>query len=235
MNNTTLISKDNNGNLTVTSIVISEVFDIPHKSVLRSIDKRSGRHNLVLSNYIDKQGKTQRMYILNESQFLKLMPFIGGEKSEDGQDALVDEFIRLREQESFKNRHIDAVRSLLLLDAPSTWEKLYPDSFFIALMNLHGHEFHGNKSTPSYCANIIRRWVYEIVLPVELLHETNTCRGAAKRHQWFTRDNGRSTLLSQISKVEMVARMSQSRVDFECNCARSFLGAPLQLNLFKVA
>ena len=227
-----LISKDSNGNLTVTSLVVAEEFNIPHRSVLRSIDKRKGRHNLVQSNYLDKQGKTQRMFILNESQFLKLMPFIGGEKSEDGQDKLVDEFIRLREQETNKNRHIDAIRSLLLLDAPTTWEKLYPDSFFIALMNLHGHEFNGNKSTPSYCAGIIRHWVYEMVLPVELLHETNSCRGAAKRHQWFTRDSGRNTLLTQIAKVEMIARMSESRMDFEANCARSFLGAPLQLNIF---
>ncbi len=141
-------------------------------------------------------------------------------------------FIEVEKQAQASTRHIDAVRSLLLLDSPSKWEKLYQDSFFIAIMNLHGQEFSGNKSTPSYCAAIIRRWIYEIVLPVELLHETNTCRGASKRHCWFTKDNGRSTLLSQISKVEMVARMSESRADFEANCARSFLDAPLQLSVF---
>jgi len=242
MNNTTLISKDNNGNLTVTSLVVAESYKMPHHNVLRNIDKISKqlidlqpKIKIEFSKYKDETGKNNRIAILTEEQFLIVMPYIGGNKSLEGQIKLVQEFKRLREQESYKNRHIDAIRNLLLLDAPSTWEKLYPDSFFIALMNLHGHEFNGNKSTPSYCANIIRRWVYEVVLPVELLHETNTCRGAAKRHQWFTKDNGRSTLLSQISKVEMVARMSQSRVDFECNCARSFLDAPLQLNLFKAA
>lgn len=236
-----LITQNNDGSLTVTSLVVAKEFGRPHGNVLKSIDlvnsKLTERGQVAInsSNYIDSQGKTQRSFILTEEQFLIVMPFIGGEKSFDGQIRLVQEFIRLREQTINKNRHIDAIRSLLLLDAPSRWEKLYPDSFFIALMNLHGHEFNGNKSTPSYCAAIIRRWIYEIVLPVELLHETNTCRGAAKRHCWFTKDNGRSTLLSQIARVEMVARMSVSRVDFEANCARSFLDAPLQINLFKAA
>jgi Rha family phage regulatory protein len=233
-----LITKNSDGSLTVNSLVVAEEFGRPHGKVLRSIDSvnsklvERGQAAIGSSNYIDLQGKTQRSFVLTEEQFLVVMPFIGGNKSFDGQIRLVKEFIRLREQQTTKNRHIDAIRSLLLLDAPSKWEKLYPDNFFVALMNLHGHEFNGNKSTPSYCAAIIRRWIYEIVLPVELLHETNTCRGAVKRHCWFTKDNGRSTLLSQIAKVEMVARMSQSRADFESNCARSFLDAPLQLNVF---
>ena len=237
-----LITQNNDGYLTVSSLVVADVFGISHSHVLRNIDKVvlqlieiQSKSNIGFSEYKDETGKSNRMAILTEEQFLIAMPFIGGSKSFEGQVKLVQEFIRLREQTINKNRHIDAIRSLLLLDAPSKWEKLYPDSFFIALMNLHGHEFNGNKSTPSYCAAIIRRWVYEIVLPVELLHETNTCRGAAKRHQWFTKDNGRSTLLSQIARIEMVARMSHTRADFEANCARSFLDAPLQINLFKSA
>ena len=245
MNDSTLqnlISKDNEGNLTVTSLVVADVYGMAHHNVLRNIDNickqlidLKSEIKIDFSEYKDGTGKSNRMAILTEEQFLVAMPYIGGQKSLKGQILLLQEFKRLREAEANKNRHIDAIRSLLLLDAPATWEKLYPDSFFIALMNLHGHEFNGNRSTPSYCSAIIRRWIYEIVLPVELLHETNSCRGAAKRHQWFTKDNGRSTLLSQIAKVEMVARMSQSRVDFESNCATSFLSAPLQLNLFKAS
>ena len=129
------------------------------------------------------------------------------------------------------NRHIDAIRALLLLDAPSTWEKLYPDSFFIAIMNLHGHYFDGNKSTPSYCGRIIRAWIYDIVLPEQLNFEIDTKRGLEKKHQWFQNENGRQTLLVQIGKVEMIARMSESRADFEANCARAFLSSPLQLSI----
>lgn len=140
-------------------------------------------------------------------------------------------FIEQEKIANSKNRHIDAIRSLLLLDAPAIWEKLYPDDFFIAIMNLHGHKFNGNSSTPLYCANIIRRWIYDIVLPPELNFEIDTKRGLEKKHTWFNKDGGRSTLLAQISKVEMVARMSQSRVDFEHKCATAFLGEPLQLSV----
>lgn len=140
-------------------------------------------------------------------------------------------FIECEKQLHSNNRHIDAIRALLLLDAPSSWEKLYPDSFFISIMNLHGHTFDGNKSTPAYCGRIIRNWIYDIVLPEQLNFEIDTKRGLEKKHQWFQNENGRQTLLVQIGKVEMIARMSQSRADFESNCARAFLGSPLQLSV----
>lgn len=231
-----LISKDDKGNLIVTSLVVAEVTGRAHKNVLQSLDKiinKNSRLGFKLIDYIDKNGSKQRAYELTEEQFLIAMPFIGGEKSIEGQTLLVGEFIRLRNQEQNKNRHIDAIRSLLLLDSPSTWEKLYPDSFFIAVMNLHGHKFEGNRSTPIYCANVIRRWIYDIVLPDELNIEIDTKRGTEKKHQWFEKDNGRTTLLQQIAKVEMIAAMSQNRVEFESNCAMAFLGSPLQLNVFK--
>lgn len=165
----------------VTSLVVADVYGMAHHNVLRNIDNickqlidLKSEIKIDFSEYKDGTGKSNRMAILTEEQFLVAMPYIGGQKSLKGQILLVQEFKRLREAEANKNRHIDAIRSLLLLDAPATWEKLYPDSFFIALMNLHGHEFNGNRSTPSYCSAIIRRWIYEIVLPVELLHETNS-------------------------------------------------------------
>ena len=234
-----LITQNKDGSLTVSSLVIANLFGRSHANVLRSIDNLNKK---LLENsrvafdsglYQDSNGDKQRLFILNEEQFLIAMPFIGGKKSLEGQITLVQEFIRLRSLESNKNRHIDAIRSLLLLDTPDTWEKLYPDSFFIAIMNLYGHKFNGNRSTPVYCANVIRRWVYDIVLPEELNIEINSKRGLEKKHQWFTKDNGRETLAAQIGKVEMIATMSQSRSDFEANCARAFLAAPLQLAVFK--
>lgn len=139
-------------------------------------------------------------------------------------------FIDCEKQLQRVTGHIDYIRKLMLLDAPMTWEKIFQDSFFIAIMRLHGHTFNGNKSTPSYCGRIIRAWVYDIVLPQELLFEIDKNQGDEKKHQWFN-NGGRSKLLNQINNVEMIAKMSQSRADFEANCARAFLSAPLQLNV----
>jgi phage anti-repressor protein len=139
-------------------------------------------------------------------------------------------FIDCEKQLQRVTGHLDYIRKLMLLDAPMTWEKIFQDSFFIAIMRLHGHTFNGNKSTPSYCGRIIRTWVYDIVLPQELLFEIDKNQGEEKKHQWFN-NGGRSKLLNQINNVEMIAKMSQSRADFEANCARAFLSTPLQLNI----
>jgi phage regulator Rha-like protein len=90
--------------LTTTSLVISEQFGRPHKSVLRSLDKLVSRLKFVPRDYIDSRGKQQRMYVLDERSFLIAMPFIGGKKSVEGQIALVDEFIRLKAIISEPNR-----------------------------------------------------------------------------------------------------------------------------------
>jgi len=235
----TLITQNSDGSLTVSSLVVAELFARPHANVLRSIDslnKKLLENSRVVFDsgvYQDSNGENQRLFLLNEEQFLIAMPFIGGKKSLEGQITLVQEFIRLRAEASNKNRHLDAIRSLLLLDAPDTWVKLYPDSFYISVMNLYGHEFCKAKNKPFYCAQITRRWIYDIVLPAELQAEIDTKRGEERKLQWFTKDNGRQTLLVQIAQVEMIARMSESRADFEANCARAFLSAPLQLTVFK--
>jgi phage anti-repressor protein len=140
-----------------------------------------------------------------------------------------DYFIQCEKIAVGQNAHLESIRQFLLLDAPSEWVKLYPDSYYIALMRLYNQEFDKTKNKPLYCANITRRWVYDVVLPAQLQIEIDSERGLERKHQWFTKENGRNYLLAQISKVEMVAKMSQSRADFESNCARLFLSSPLQL------
>ncbi|AMK75393.1 MULTISPECIES: Rha family transcriptional regulator [Methylomonas] len=82
--------------LTTTSLVIAELFGRPHKSVLRSLDSLKDRLKFVPISYGDSYGREQKMYQLDERAFLVAMPFIGGNKSVDGQIALVDEFMRLK-------------------------------------------------------------------------------------------------------------------------------------------
>lgn len=158
------------------------------------------------------KGKIARQYFIDCERRVKLA---------DEMDA-----VRILELKAY----LDRVRRALLLDTPHTWEKIYPVSFFEAIMSLHGHTFNGNSSTPSYCSKIIRDWVYQIVLPGELLAEIDRIQGSEKKHQWFTQQGGRQILAKQVEKVEMLALAADSRKDFEQMCKKVFK-KPLQLGL----
>lgn len=103
-----LIKVVNNG-LEVSSLIIAKLFEREHYNVLASIEKliKKGRifkgtglnTKVSKKSYIDKSGRTLPMYNLSERDFLVAMPFIGGEKAEEGQEILVDEFLRLQKLE----------------------------------------------------------------------------------------------------------------------------------------
>jgi len=181
-------------------------------------------------------GRPTKGFLLNRRQFnLLVMLSRTTEKSLPIKLALDDQFHRM--EQALQNvvvvsPHMEAIRKLLMLDAPSEWIKLFPDEFYIALMRLYGDEFKGNKSTPPYCAQITRRWIYDVVLPKELSNEISKGKGEEKKHQWFTESNGREVLLRQIYQVTGIARSSYSRKDFEARCATLYENAPLQLALF---
>lgn len=88
MNDSTLqnlISKDNEGNLTVTSLVVADVYGMAHHNVLRNIDNickqlidLKSEIKIDFSEYKDGTGKSNRMAILTEEQFLVAMPYIEG-------------------------------------------------------------------------------------------------------------------------------------------------------------
>jgi len=85
-----------------TSKAMADSFGREHKNVLASVKSliesgHLGRLDFKLSSYMNKQNKSQPMYLLSESGFLMAMPFIGGSKSKDGQKKLVGEFLRMRD------------------------------------------------------------------------------------------------------------------------------------------
>lgn len=183
-----------------------------------------------------KAGRPDKSFFLNERQFVLLAMLVKNtDESLVIKEQIADEFFRMREKLQELNRpseHMERIRKLLLLDAPMDWVKLFPNEFYVALMALYGATFIGNKSTPGYCAQITRRWIYEIVLPKELLTDIDKKQGDEKKHTWFTEQNGRIALIKQIEAVTMLARVSQGRKDFEARCATMFLNAPLQLNFW---
>ncbi len=90
-------------NLFVITNVIAELFDRPHKNLMRDIDRliESGAVNALKLEriaYTDSRGRAQTAYQLCERDALVLMPFLGGRKAAEGQARLVDEFLRMRHE-----------------------------------------------------------------------------------------------------------------------------------------
>ncbi|MGZ4959541.1 MAG: Rha family transcriptional regulator [Methylomonas sp.] len=99
-NSLALIIHGASNQITVDSRDIAKQFGRDHKNVLQTLDGlladgTISRLESKPSKY-SKRGKQYRCYELNDTGFLKAMPFIGGKKSHEGQKRLVDEFMRLR-------------------------------------------------------------------------------------------------------------------------------------------
>jgi len=182
------------------------------------------------------RGRPEKGLLLNEAQAMLLITMVRpSEEANKLKVGLITEFFRLREELAKLNKpsaHIEEIRKILLLDAPSEWVKLFPAEFYSAIMQLYGQDFIGNNHTPPYCGAVTKRWVYDRVLPKELNEEIDLKRMNERKHQWFTLQNGRATLGNQINQVTGIARMSRDRKHFEENCAIAFEGAPLQLTVF---
>jgi hypothetical protein len=183
-----------------------------------------------------KGGRPDESFLLNERQFMLLVMLVKNtDESIDLKSRVESEFFRLREELqklARPNIYLEAIRKDLLLDAPQEWVRLYPIEFYDALTALYGQKITDPRYRPSYCAKITRNWIYEIVLPKELLNEIDEKQKEEKKHTWFNNEGGRIRLARQIEAVTMIARISQGRKDFESRCATMFCGAPLQLSIF---
>jgi phage regulator Rha-like protein len=183
-----------------------------------------------------KGGRPDESFLLNERQFMLLIMLVKNTtESIDLKSRVEKEFFRLREELAKiarPNIYLDAIRKDLLLDAPQEWVKLYPTEFYDALTALYGQKITDPRYRPSYCGTITRKWIYEIILPKELLNEIDENQKEEKKHTWFNNEGGRLRLARQIEAVTMLARISQGRKDFESRCATMFCGAPLQLSVF---
>lgn len=81
------------GKAMVSSLMIAELFDRRHDSVLRTIRNKGLRSNA--ETYVDDQGREYPVFWLAEREALILMPFLGGRRALEGQTKLVDAFLAL--------------------------------------------------------------------------------------------------------------------------------------------
>lgn len=120
---------------------------------------------------------------------------------------------------------------LLLRPEASEWERRFPPEFYQALASVTRTNYDGHSNgTPNIFGRITRKWVYQVIMPAEVLAELDARRpDSDKLHQWLT-DGGAKLLARQIEMVTMIANSSTDYADFEGRCMRAF-GRPGQLRL----
>jgi len=164
---THLVIHGTNGNITVDSLNIADVFERPHKNVLQTIDTlieegTISRLEFKPSKYV-KRGKEYRCVELNEAGFLKAMPFIGGKKSKEGQKRLVDEFLSLRKRLDRQSKERESIAFQMVRLSGKDVRKILVDE----IQKFVDYAKSSGSSNAGRYYSIITRTVYNSFLIVE--------------------------------------------------------------------
>lgn len=127
----TLVTKNNKGELVITSLMIAKEYGKSHKNVIRTIEKylvdiegELGRLTFEPSNYLNSQGKLMPMFELSEQMALAITGRFQGKAAAIHQLRIANQFIQMRdfirekvkqekvEQPQPKPRRIGLVRNL---------------------------------------------------------------------------------------------------------------------------
>jgi len=85
----------------VSSLKIADLFERNHRDVLRAIRKELAEEislrKIAQSETTNSRGKSIPVFWLDERQALIVMPFLGGQKSREGQRKLVDAYLYYRD------------------------------------------------------------------------------------------------------------------------------------------
>lgn len=123
-------------------------------------------------------------------------------------------------------------KKAMLLEKPCEWQKLYTEDFYKPIMRLFGWNFEGNKGgLPQVVGLITRNWIYDIVVPTEILVEIDEKRESEKIHQWFNDLGGREKLRHQIAMVSGIAKTCQTYGEFKIKAGCVFNDTPLQIEM----
>lgn len=113
MNKDITVTKEN-GTLMTTSKVVSDVFDKPHRDVMKAIgaldcsDEFSAR-NFSQSDYSTVRGKTYKCYNITEQGFYMLAMGFNGKKAAQWKEAFLNEFLRLQKTELDVDARMDRI------------------------------------------------------------------------------------------------------------------------------
>lgn len=127
---------------------------------------------------------------------------------------------------------LERFRKVMLLEKPSEWQLLYTDDFYKPIMRLFGWKFEGHKGgLPAVVGLITRQWIYNVIVPEEIMKEIDENRESEKVHQWFT-DGGKQKLIHQIAMVAGIAKTCRTYNEFKIKAGCVFNDSPLQLEMF---
>jgi hypothetical protein len=123
-------------------------------------------------------------------------------------------------------------KKAMLLEKPCEWQKLYTEDFYKPIMRLFGWQFESNKGgLPSVIGLITRNWIYDVVVPPEILAEIDEKRESEKIHQWFNDLGGREKLRHQIAMVSGIAKTCRTYGEFKIKAGCVFNDTPLQIEM----
>lgn len=111
----------------------------------------------------------------------------------------------------------------MLRHEPAGWERRFPPDYYHALARVTNTAYCGHQGgTPAIYGGITMQWVYQAVMPAEVLSEIKGRRqGGEKLHQWLS-EGGAAVLDRQIGAVTMLANTSCDYQDFTARCSQVF-------------
>ena len=117
----------------------------------------------------------------------------------------------------------EAAMTLLLLPAPREWKLRFEPPFYRALSRMTGLAYGGHANgTPPLFGKITDEWIYQVVMPPEILEEMRERKtGGQKLHQWLT-DGGWQKVEAQMVAITALANSSPNYQDFAARCSQSF-------------
>lgn len=148
-----------------------------------------------------------------------------------GETALIDEATGYQ-----YHRAPDALQDLIsriIREEASDWEQRFHPEYYSAVCRVIGVPY-GNKhrALPPLVGKITRDWVYDVILPAEIMGEIKSRGRSEKIHQWLTKEDGIRLLERQKEQVTTIAKSSVDYRDFEARCSAAFhkIGQQVKMN-----
>lgn len=181
---------------------------------------QSGYNAMILPAICEMYLKARRDKVLTPKQahLAEIAEILQSSLAKVGMIALIDEATGFQ-----RDRKHDALRLLLtkyIAEGLRKWISTFPDSFFVELDKLYNNEPTTSQKRPQYYGKFINKYVYD---PIEhgyvknKLNQLNIDESGKRRarfHQWLS-DDGRTILIHQIGRVQMLMEMCSNIEKFK--------------------